>query len=114
MSAHATLNNNGARQRIPHGGMSGRAVQECISILRETGKPIQTKTLFDMIQQRGVRLGGANPAQALSGYLSRTPGLIANRSAGWSLEEWQKPDGTTANDDSSMLPREGQEPLFQN
>jgi hypothetical protein len=97
-TTHARTSSNGARQRTPQGGMSGRAVQECISILRENGKPIQTKKLFEMIQQRGVRLGGANPAQALSGYLSRTPGLIADRSAGWSLEEWQHLQGVTGDD----------------
>jgi hypothetical protein len=111
---HRAESMNGSRQRTPQGGMSGRAVQECISILRESGKPIHTKTLFEMIQQRGVRLGGANPAQALSGYLSRTPGLVANRSIGWSLEEWQKPEGETGRDDSSApAGGEEREPLFQ-
>jgi hypothetical protein len=113
-ATHGAAPLNGARQRIPMGGMSGRAAQECISILRESGKPIHTKTLFEMIEQRGIKLGGANPLQALSGYLSRTPGLIADRSVGWSLEEWRKPKSTTDDDDSSMPSGETQEPIFQN
>lgn len=111
---HRTESMNGSRQRTPKGGMSGRAVQECIAILRERRKPIHTKELSEMIGQRGFRLGGANPLQSLSGYLSRTPGLIANRSVGWSLEEWQKPEGATSADDSSMPSGEEQEPPFQN
>jgi hypothetical protein len=77
-----------ADPKAPQGGMSGRAVKECKAILRERGRPVKTKELFDLIQQRGIRLGGANPCQALSGYLSRSEGLISDRTVGWSLEEW--------------------------
>jgi hypothetical protein len=77
------------RQRAPRGGMSGRAVQECIAILREHHQPMHTAELHKLLLDRGIRLGGKNPAQALSGYLSRTPGLIADRSRGWSLIEWE-------------------------
>jgi hypothetical protein len=79
---------NEPRQRAPQGGMSGRAVQECIAIIRERGQPVHTNELHRLIAERGVTLGGKNPAQALSGYLSRTPGLVADRSRGWSLAEW--------------------------
>src|ERR1700730_8898070 len=67
---HRAESMNGSRQRTPKGGMSGRAVQECIAILRERRKPVHTKELFEMIGQRGFQFGGANPLQALSGYLS--------------------------------------------
>jgi hypothetical protein len=80
--------NDGTRQRAPQGGMSGRAVQECMAILRERGGPVHTGELSRLITERGIRLGGQNPANALSGYLSRSPELVASRSMGWSLKEW--------------------------
>lgn len=86
--------NDGAkasRPRAPQGGMSGRAVSESIAVLRERGHPIGTNDLLKIIEDRGVRLGGAKPANALSGYLSRAPGLTADRTFGWSLEEWNAP-----------------------
>ena len=81
---------NGANPRVPKGGMSGRAVQECIAILRERREHIPTQRLYELIQQRGIRLGGQSPVAALSGYLSRTPGVIADKMGrrGWGLEEW--------------------------
>ena len=105
-NAYKAAATNDTRQRTPQGGMSGRAVRECIAMLREHGRPIQTGRLYELIQQRGVRLGGKNPAQALSGYLSRTPGLTADRSVGWSLEEWQQPQGSTGDDlrESGIIP----------
>ena len=105
-NAYKATATNDTRQRTPQGGMSGRAVRECIAMLREHGRPIQTGRLYELIQQRGVRLGGKNPAQALSGYLSRTPGLTADRSVGWSLEEWQQPQGSTGDDlrESGIIP----------
>lgn len=94
---HPGTTTNGARQRAPRGGMSGRAVQESIAILRERGTPIHTKELYALIGQRGIKLGGKTPIGSLSGCLSRTPGLVADRSRGWSLIEWttastQEPD----------------------
>jgi hypothetical protein len=92
------------RERAPRGGMSGRAVQECISILRERHEPIHTTELHALIVDRGIRLGGKNPAQALSGYLSRTPELVSNRSQGWSLREWEAESGQEAEFDLSTPP----------
>jgi hypothetical protein len=86
--ANETHSANQERQRAPRGGMSGRAVQECIAILRERGHPIQTKELYALIERRGIKLGGKTPIGSLSGCLSRTPGLVADRSRGWSLIEW--------------------------
>ena len=96
---------NQSRQRTPQGGMSGRAVQECIAIIRERGQPVHTSELYRLIAERGVTLGGKNPAQALSGYLSRTPGLIADRSRGWSLEERQSAIETFDPEGLSITPQ---------
>jgi hypothetical protein len=111
-NADATFSANGTRQRAPQGGMAGRAVQECISILREHRKPMHTKDLSEIIGQRGIHLGGANPLQSLSGYLSRTPGLLADRSVGWSLEEWRSEPMSTTDPDGDAH-RSQPDPIFQ-
>jgi hypothetical protein len=89
-AGESTHRPNGAGGRVPKGGASGRAVQECISVLRERKQHIPTRELYEIIQQRGIQLGGASPIAALSGYLSRTPGVVADklRRRGWGLEEW--------------------------
>jgi hypothetical protein len=98
-SAYALPRINEAAPKAPKGGVSGQAVQECIAILREHRKPIPTKHLLEMIQQRrGLKIGGRDPSQSLSGYLSRTPGVISDRKLGWSLEEWQQSQGSTGDD----------------
>ena len=89
-TASSTVRSAEGRERAPKGGMSGRAVQECISILRERHEPMHTTELHALIVDRGIMLGGKNPAQALSGYLSRTPEAVSDRSRGWSLLEWQE------------------------
>jgi len=81
---------NGAdgRPKAPKGGISGRAVRECIAILRERKERIPLRQLYELIQQRGIHLGGKSPINGLSGYLSRTPGLVGDKTLGWALEEW--------------------------
>ena len=77
--------------RVPQGGMSGRAIREFwLQILREFGKPMHTRELYGQLQERGIRFGGASPIASLSGYLSRSPDFMADRSSGWSLREWEK------------------------
>jgi hypothetical protein len=73
---------------MPKAEMSGRAVRECIAVLRERRQHIPTRQLYEIIQQRGIQLGGSTPVTSLSSYLSRTPGIIADRILGWGLEEW--------------------------
>jgi hypothetical protein len=80
---------NGSTPRAPKGGASGRAVRECFAILRERKQPVPTRELHEILKQRGIHLGGISPVASLSGYLSRTPGLVADRTLGWSLTEWQ-------------------------
>jgi hypothetical protein len=73
--------------RAPRGGISGRAVQESIAIIRERNQGMQTKDLSALLESRGIRLGGKNPVGALSGYLSRTPEVVSDRIRGWILKE---------------------------
>lgn len=75
--------------KVPKGGMSGRAVRECVEILRAQNRRIPTDRLLEMLQERGIRIGGDKPRNSLSGYLSRTPEVDSDRSAGgWGLKEW--------------------------
>lgn len=104
---NASADVNGSRPRIPQGGMSGRAVRESIALLRERNHPLHTREIYEILEKRGITLGGTNPINALSGYLSRSPGLIADRSTGWSLEEWGQPQNSSqsnVDDGESILP----------
>jgi hypothetical protein len=89
----ASKPNGASTAKAPKGGMSGRAVRECIAILRERKRRIPVRELNDLILQRGIRLGGQSPINSLSGYLSRTPGLIGDKTLGWGLEEWRDGSG---------------------
>lgn len=69
-------------------GVSYDAVRATIRILREEGKPIRTVDLLPKLKMQGIEIGGNNPVANLSGFLSRSPELTANRSLGWHLSEW--------------------------
>ena len=66
---------------------------------------MHTSDLHALIVDRGITLGGKNPMQALSGYLSRTPELVSDRSRGWSLLEWQEGSKQEAEFDLSSPPK---------
>jgi hypothetical protein len=75
--------------RRPKGGVSGAAVRETITILRERRRPIRTRDLLDILASRQIVIGGKNPVINLSSHLCRTPELVGDRSQGWSLREWR-------------------------
>jgi hypothetical protein len=77
--------------RRPKGGVSGAAIRETITLLRERGRPIRTRELLDILASRGIVIGGKNPVINLSGHLCRAPEMVSDRGQGWSLREW-KPD----------------------
>lgn len=68
------------------------AVTACINYLREVKHPVKTKDLLTMLQDRGIEVGGQNPVTNLSAMLSRSEGLQADRSVGWSLCEASQKD----------------------
>jgi len=72
------------------GGLAKAAAREVITVLRERGQPVHTKELLDILRARGIEIAGRNPVTNLSGYLSRSPELTADRAAGWSLAEWSR------------------------
>jgi hypothetical protein len=72
------------------GGLAKTAARETIAVLRERGQPVQTKELIGVLSTRGIEIPGQNPVSNLSGYLSRSSELIADRALGWSLKEWTK------------------------
>jgi hypothetical protein len=90
-NADDTTHPNGqAKPKAPKGGIGGRAVQECVTILRDKRQYMMTRKLHDLLQERGIHLGGDNPVGTLSSYLSRTPELVSDRTAGgWGLKEWE-------------------------
>lgn len=68
------------------------AVTACINYLREVKHPVKTKDLLKMLQDRGIDVGGQNPVTNLSAMLSRSEGLQADRTVGWSLCEASQKD----------------------
>jgi hypothetical protein len=79
------------RDRKPKGGVSGAAIRETITLLRERGRPIRTRELLSILASHGIVIGGKNPVINLSGHLCRAPEMVSDRGQGWSLREW-KPD----------------------
>lgn len=71
------------------GGVSGEALSICLIHLRETGKPARTRDLLDIVEQKGIQLGGRNPAANLSSLLSRETTVYSDRIRGWCLREWE-------------------------
>lgn len=69
-------------------GSSGAAVQASMDLILEKGQRIHTRALLDALLAKGIQIGGANPAQNLSGLLSRANELNNNRALGWGLAKW--------------------------
>lgn len=92
--------------RIAASGTSYDAVQAVVSILRDAGKPIRTRDLLPMLEARGINIGGENPVTNLSGFLSRSPELEANRALGWHLVDWGKASDVDARLDELIHGRE--------
>jgi hypothetical protein len=73
-------------------GEPPKNVRVVVDILRERGRPIKTKDLVDELERRGITTGGKIPVTNLSSALSRFKQLLsADRSEGWSLNEWSVP-----------------------
>lgn len=87
------------KPKMPTSGTSYDAVRATISILREAGKPVRTRDLVPILAEKGINIGGENPVTNLSGFLSRSPDLIANRALGWHLAEWNDSHTTENSDD---------------
>jgi hypothetical protein len=68
-----------------------RIVSEARAILRD-GKPRGTKELLDLLEQRGVRIGGTQQIANLSAYLSKADEFVSDRGrGGWMLrQQWLK------------------------
>jgi hypothetical protein len=84
-------------------GLAKSAAREVIAVLRERREPVQTKELLSVLRTRGIEIPGQNPVSNLSGYLSRSPDLLADRAVGWSLREWAEPKIDTAGGKSTIM-----------
>jgi hypothetical protein len=84
-------------------GLAKSAAREAIAVLRERGEPVQTKELLSVLRTRGIEIPGQNSVSNLSGYLSRSPDLLADRAVGWSLKEWAEPKIATAGGKSAIM-----------
>lgn len=73
--------------RRPRGTMIA-AVQLCVDILKETGKPWHTRDLVPELARRGLDLGGANAVLNLSNKLGQSDLVRSHVKLGWHLQEW--------------------------
>jgi len=71
-------------------GYAERVSTEVINYLRGTRQPAKTADLLDFLAGVGLPIGGEKPRNNLSGILSRTPELAADRVKGWHLVEWSQ------------------------
>ncbi len=55
-------------------------------IIKERGRAIPTRDLLVELENRGVEVGGKDPASTLSARLSRSSVLVGRRGIGWSLK----------------------------
>lgn len=68
------------------------ARQACIEILGEVGMPIHRKTLLEMLEDRGVYLGGKVPVNNLGSILSRFSKDFESHGQGmWSINNKPTP-----------------------
>ncbi len=90
---NAAPDNGNKSTRLRQAGDPPKNVRVAISILRERNQPMKTKELVDELAKRGITIGGKIPVTNLSSALSRFKDLLtADRSEGWSLNEWAQSD----------------------
>ena len=79
--------------RRQRSGVSGSAVTEVIAHLRDVGRAVKTRDLVPILKAKDIRVSALQDREVtvLSGYLSRAPELVGNRTEGWWLAEWGGP-----------------------
>jgi hypothetical protein len=73
--------------RRPYGMMLA-AIQMCIEILKETGRPWLTRDLVPELSRRGLPLDGENAVLNLSNRLGKSNAVRSHKVLGWHLAEW--------------------------
>lgn len=64
-------------------------------VLEAEGHPLHTRAIYEALQKRGVHVGGVDPVNSVSSFLSRNRELFQNVERGiWGLRAWN-----TVNDD---------------
>ncbi len=91
-------------------GIAASAVRATVDMLTEHKARIHTRDILKALQDKGITIGGNNPAGNLSGFLSRSDELDNSRSEGWGLASWgavPEPDSEsaeTAREESTPAP----------
>jgi len=57
------------------------------AIIREAGKPVPTKEIFEILAKRGFEIAGKDPLATLTTRLTRAPTLENHKPYGWRLKE---------------------------
>lgn len=71
-------------------------ITAAIECLRNRVLPMSTTAVLDVVQTRGVDVGGAIPRNNLSSILSRSDRFISHGRAGWTLAEGNEKAGDDA------------------
>ena len=72
-------------------GTAKARIEEIATELIQLHGYMQTETILEVAEQRGVQIGAANKPLAVSAILSRSPDFKSDRAKGWSLTN-KKPD----------------------
>lgn len=68
-------------------GAMSRTEEVASEIIAQLGRPVPTRELLNALLERGVDVGGKDPASTLSARLSRAPTLHNIRQRGWWIRE---------------------------
>ena len=88
MTALYETEDGGAEAARARNGIAASAVRATVDMLSENKVRMHTRDILKALQDKGIVIGGSNPAGNLSGFLSRADELHNSRSAGWGLASW--------------------------
>lgn len=69
------------------------------AILQERAKPVRLRDLLDGVRERGVDVGGKQPASTLAARLSNSKEFKSHRGIGWWFADKPLPNGRTEFDE---------------
>ncbi len=88
------------KRRLMHKRDSKPAVSDAAyQELLKCGKQIHYVALMELIQKKGVEVGGKDPKSTMSAHLSNDKRFISKGGGMWTLKEWKSVADTSGNDE---------------
>ena len=76
------------------------------AILEERAKPVKLRDLLDGVRERGIDVGGKDPASTLAARLSNSKEFKSHRKIGWWFADKPLPDGRAKFDEADGAQRQ--------